>query len=220
MTVGVMSRIRVLVVESHPLLRGGLEAVLSANDDMTVTAAVCGIEQALHVIPHSPPDVVVFGIDERGHEVNGSLARLLAVGVGQRVVILGQGDRPGHAESLLQQGVRAYLPKDVSRDHLTSVIREICREGERVFISASPSALPSLTRSGGTVLSKREREVILLVADAMSNAQIARKLSITKGTVKRHLHNIFAKLNAVSRIDAVNKARAVMMIATTIRLDS
>ncbi|KUL39452.1 LuxR C-terminal-related transcriptional regulator [Actinoplanes awajinensis] len=209
----------VLVVESHPLLRGGLEALLSANDDMTVIAAVSGIEQALHAIPLSPPDVVVFGIDERVHEVSGALARLLAVGGGQRVVILGPDDHPGHAESLLQQGARAYLPKDVSHGYLTSVIREMCREDERVFISAYPSAIPSLTRSGTRVLSNREREVIVLVAQAMSNAQIARKLSITKGTVKRHLHNIFAKLNAVSRIDAVNKARALMMIAATIRLD-
>jgi DNA-binding NarL/FixJ family response regulator len=219
MTVGVMSSIHVLVVEPHPLLRGGLEALLSANDDMTVTAAVSRVDQALHAIPDSPPDVVVFGIDEREHEVSGSLARLLAVSGGQRVVILGHDDRPGHAESLLQQGARAYLPKDVSHGYLTSVIREMCREDERVFISAYPSAIPSLTRSGGTVLSKREREVILLVAEAMSNAQIARKLSITKGTVKRHLHNIFAKLNAVSRIDAVNKARTLMMIAAHIRLD-
>jgi two-component system nitrate/nitrite response regulator NarL len=222
MTVGVMSSIRVLVVESNPLLRVGLEAVLSANDGMIVTAAAPRIDHALHSIRQNPPDVVVFGIDKREHEheVSRSLAELLALGAGQRVVILGQDDRPGHAESLLQRGARGYLPKDVSRDHLTSVIREVCRDDQRVFIAASPAAIPSLTHHGGAVLSKREREVILLVAEAMSNAQIARKLSITKGTVKRHLHNIFAKLNAVSRLDAVNKARSVMMIATAMSLDS
>jgi DNA-binding NarL/FixJ family response regulator len=173
---------------------------------------VPGVGHALQLIRHNPPDVVVFGLDELDFGVDGRFARLLAADACQRVVILGRDGRPGHAESLLRQGARGFLPKDVSRDHLTSVIREVCRWDERVFISASRAALPSLTHSGGAVLSKREREVILLVAAAMSNAQIARKLSITKGTVKRHLHNIFAKLNAESRMDAVNKARSVMVV--------
>jgi DNA-binding NarL/FixJ family response regulator len=218
MTAGVMSSIRVLVVESNTLFRGGLEAVLSASEGLSVIAAVPRVDLAIHLIERDRPDVVVFGIDEREGDVDRSLARLLAVDAGQRIVILGQADRLGRVECLLQHGVRGYLPKDVSRDHLTSVVREVCREEERVFISASRAAIPSLA-CGQPVLSKREKEVILLVAEAMSNAQIARKLSITKGTVKRHLHNIFAKLDAVSRMDAVNKARSIMLIATAMWWD-
>jgi two-component system, NarL family, nitrate/nitrite response regulator NarL len=65
-------------------------------------------------------------------------------------------------------------------------------------------------------LSGREKEILLLVAEALSNAQVAKRLSITEGTVKRHLRKIFDKLDAVSRIDAVNKAAAASIIPARI----
>jgi ATP/maltotriose-dependent transcriptional regulator MalT len=84
---------------------------------------------------------------------------------------------------------------------------------ELVCIVTSRVGIASIVRPRERCLSDREREIIVLVAEARSNAEIATRLRITIGTVKRHLRNIFVKLSAVSRIDAVNKARAVGLLA-------
>jgi ATP/maltotriose-dependent transcriptional regulator MalT len=79
---------------------------------------------------------------------------------------------------------------------------------QRVVVSISRESLDRMSDPTSNPLSDREREVLTLVARALSNAQIASRLSITEGTVKRHLRNIYTKLEAVSRLDAVNKSVA------------
>nr|AFU65910.1 DacT3 [Dactylosporangium sp. SC14051] len=207
--------VRVLVIESNPVFRCGLEALLSAGDGLQVVAAVPGVEHIGSVVSQHRPDVVVLGLNDRGDEageVGALLNEVLGSGAALRVVVLAHGGRSVEAKVMLRGGVRGYLPKDISSDHLASVVREVCREDEKVFLSAPRSVISSIMSDDRELLSGREREVISLVAQAMTNAQIARTLCIAKGTVKRHLHNIFAKLNAVSRVDAVNKARAAMLI--------
>ena len=117
--------------------------------------------------------------------------------------------------------IRVVVVEDHSRR--PNAVRDALDQspGLRVIhvISLTPDAGDGAAPQGGDVdprqvLSVREREVLALVARALSNRQIGARLSITEGTVKRHLRNIFAKLGAVSRIDAVNKAVAAGVIGT------
>jgi DNA-binding NarL/FixJ family response regulator len=101
--------------------------------------------------------------------------------------------------------VNGYLLKSVTRHELVTSIRTVYRDPRRIVLSISQTSLARLSEPAPG-LSKREREVLVLAAQAYTNLQIAHELTIAEGTVKRHLRNIFKKLGAISRIDAVNKA--------------
>ncbi|MFI9320308.1 response regulator transcription factor [Kitasatospora aureofaciens] len=200
----------VLVVEDNVLLRTGLRALLSAEPDLVLRAAVGGVDEALAVMAGHPVDVVVYGAGESVADTERGLERLLDRGT--RVVVLSRRDHPGEMETYLSSGVHAYLAEDAAGECLGSVIRGLTSDRERVYIMASRSGLDWMAGQRGNRLSGREREVMGLVANGLSNSAIAGRLCISPGTVKRHLRNVFVKLNAVSRIDAVNKARAASML--------
>jgi DNA-binding NarL/FixJ family response regulator len=114
---------------------------------------------------------------------------------------------------LFREGIRGFLHKSISRHDLTSAIRSIHSDPNRVVLSMTKEHLGFDAPSAQALLSDREVEILSLVATAMTNRQIASRLAIAEGTVKLHLHNIFRKLKAVSRIDAVNKASAASLIS-------
>jgi DNA-binding NarL/FixJ family response regulator len=122
-------------------------------------------------------------------------------------------DGPVLLQSLLAVGIKGYLLKSVTRHELVAAIRGARADDGRILLSVSPTSLAAQARAT-SVLSDRERAILELVASAMSNTQIANRLYLTEATVKRHIRNIFVKLEAVSRIDAVNKAIAASMIDT------
>ncbi|MQS11255.1 response regulator transcription factor [Streptomyces kaniharaensis] len=206
----VNTRPTVLVVEGNVLLRTGLRALLSAESDLALHAAVGDVDQALEVLAGQRVDVVVYGAGESAADTERALGRLLDRGA--RVVVLSRQERPGEMEMYLNSGVSAYLTEDAAGECLCPVIRGLTADRERVYIMASRSGLGWMAGQRGGQLSGREREVMGLVANGLSNSDIAGRLCISPGTVKRHLRNVFVKLNAVSRIDAVNKARAAAML--------
>jgi DNA-binding NarL/FixJ family response regulator len=109
-------------------------------------------------------------------------------------------------------GIRGYLLKSVSWRELVSAIASLHADPSRVILSVSSGTVARAHRSAEVRLSTRELDVLRLTAQAMSNGQIANRLELTEATVKRHLRNIFGKLDAVSRLDAVNKARMAGLI--------
>jgi DNA-binding NarL/FixJ family response regulator len=116
---------------------------------------------------------------------------------------------------LIECGAAAYLMKSITREELISTVRSVNGSPGNIILSVPRETIESFEqqeRSG--LLSGRELEVLGLVSRAMSNAQIATRLHLSEGTVKRHLTNIYGKLGAVSRVDAINKAVAARMIAT------
>ncbi|KOX34880.1 hypothetical protein ADK67_02650 [Saccharothrix sp. NRRL B-16348] len=196
-----------MLADDHVILREMLRESLSAEPDFAVVADVGDGMALVSAAAELSPDVVLLDIDMPGIPAALTVQRLREVAPRTRVVVLSMYDTPAFVQDMLAQGVRGYLSKGVSRQHLVSVIRSTVRDGRSVQISVSPEAA-SIDRNEEreTPLSRRERGLLELVAQALSNRQIAARLGITEATVKRHLHNIFAKIGAVSRIDAVNKA--------------
>jgi DNA-binding NarL/FixJ family response regulator len=125
-----------------------------------------------------------------------------------RIVLVGETDQPRVAAEALRRGACGYLASSLPAAHLRNALTLLVKlvgppAGSRVVVLAAPA--PDPRARGQELLSEREREVIELVARACTNAQIARRLGIAEGTVKRHVNSIFIKLDAVSRLDAVNK---------------
>jgi DNA-binding NarL/FixJ family response regulator len=204
MAVGSVTRI--LIVDDHTLLRQAVREILDAELDLHVIAEAGNSDEAVQMADRSRPDVILLDVEIPGDDVRMTTRRLARCSPGSRVIILSMYDEPQLVQDLLTLGVRGYLLKSVTRQELVSAIRSVSADDGRVVLAVSRRSLANTDRQGSNALSSREVEVLVLTAQALSNAQIGARLSITEGTVKRHLRNVFAKLGAVSRIDAVNKA--------------
>lgn len=200
-------RIRILLVDDHTLVRDGLREILDSYDDLVVVGGAATSDDAVAQAGRHLPDIVLLDVDLRDGEVTGTVRAIRAVSPATRIVILSMFEEPRLVRELVAAGVRGYLLKSVSRHELVSAVRGVGRDAERMVLSVSRETLVRMhADTSGAGLSDREREVLELVALALSNSQVADRLSLTEATVKRHLRNVFAKLGAVSRIDAVNKA--------------
>ncbi|WP_336087587.1 response regulator transcription factor [Nocardia sp. SSK8] len=199
-----MSPIRILVADDHTLLREALCELLAAEPDLDVVAQAGTGPATLALAAEHRPDVLLLDLEMPGSDPPDTVRRLLAQDPALRVIVLSMHDGGHLVRQLLSLGVRGYLHKGTGRHTLTAAIRQsVDDHAPAVTLSVSPS---SLLTTPEDPLSTREHEILTLVAEARNNRQIATALGITEATVKRHLRNIFAKLEAVSRLDAVNRA--------------
>jgi DNA-binding NarL/FixJ family response regulator len=202
--------VRVAIVDDHALLREGLKELLQVQKNIDVVGEAGDSSSAIALVADRKPDVVLLDIEIPGDDVTTTVRRVMAVSPHTRVIILTMYDAPSLVQSLVALGIKGYLLKSVSSQQLVAAINNAIADESIVTLSVSPQGL---AQSDTEILSPRERAVLQLVASAMSNTQIASRLSLTEATVKRHLHNIFTKIGAVSRIDAVNKAIAASLIS-------
>jgi DNA-binding NarL/FixJ family response regulator len=202
----------VMIVDDHALFREGLREILGTQEDMVVVGEAGSSEHAVSLAARTRPQVVLLDVEIPGEDVTTVVARIREFSPRTQVIILSMYDGPRLVQSLLAAGIRGYLLKSVHQEELLSAIRSAGEPDGRIVLAVSRESLGSIQGSQAGTLSEREREVLELTALALTNFQIATRLGLTEATVKRHLRNIFAKLGAVSRIDAVNKALAASLI--------
>jgi NarL family two-component system response regulator YdfI len=201
--------IRVFIVAASPLARAGLENLLAARD-VEVVASSAMIDALAEMLADAAPDVVL--VDASGEPFEAALETIVASGLAAdvSVVVLGEGVTPGASAEALRAGVRAALPGDISPGQLVSALRAVA-EGLLVLHpsqvsegvpagSTAPSRLDELAES----LTRREREVLQMLAAGLSNKEIAARLNISEHTVKFHVASILGKLGAGSRTEAVS----------------
>ncbi|WP_271223671.1 response regulator [Streptosporangium carneum] len=181
--------------------------MLRGEDDFHVVGDASDGPGVVSLAARARPDIVLLDVEMPNHHPMRTLPRLLEVAQPPKVIILSMHDDPQLVQELLGAGAHGYLHKAIRSQELLLAIRSVHagRHGVTVLVSQAIAPPPRAAAPQG-VLTEREQEVLALVANALSNRQIAVQLAITEGTVKRHLRNIFGKLSAVSRIDAVNKA--------------
>lgn len=196
----------VLVVDDHALVRKGLCELLSTREDMRVIGEAGDSATTLAVAEARQPDVILLDINIPGDDVATTVCALRRLSPRSRIIILSMYESPELVHTLLAHGVRGYLLKNTRWQELLAAISAIAADSDRVVLGVTRLSLPAATRhEAAERLSPREREVLALVAEALSNRQIAARLSLTEATVKRHLRKIYVKLGAVSRIDAIGK---------------
>ncbi|HEV2371290.1 MAG TPA: response regulator transcription factor [Streptosporangiaceae bacterium] len=204
--------ITIALVDDHVLVRSGVREILEAEPDLRVVGEAGDSEGAVVLAAETTPHILLLDIEIPGDDAATTVRRLHEVSPATRVVVLSMHDGPVLLRTLLALGIRGYLLKSVTRQELVTAVRTACADNGRIALSVSHASLTGAQGYSSDALSDRERAVLTLVAQAMSNAQIAARLSLTEATVKRHLRNIFVKLDAVSRIDAVNKAVSAALI--------
>lgn len=205
---------RVVIADDHSLVRDALGELLIKQTRLTVVGHAASCAEAVRAVRALQPDFVLLSLRMTGRYGSETIRRIRQAGPATQVLVLSV-RCPHEIEKLLASGAGACLHQDVGRGELLRTIDALrtgrpaaaapCPDGPRP--AGSPS--PPLSTSD---FSLREREVLGCVALAMSNRQIAAALGVTEGTVKRHLHNAYRKLGAVSRVDAVNKAVAACLI--------
>jgi DNA-binding NarL/FixJ family response regulator len=210
--------VSIAVVDESEFFRTGLVHFLSAKESFTVVTQSGTVTEAEAALLALQPDVVLIGVADMAAGAPQDVARLRACTPGARVVVLLARDDPFAVRSMLSAEVQAVLPRHVSPEELADTIRVVACGADRLVLSVSSRTLDGLQeRTAPDLLTARELEIVVLVAGGLRNSQIARHLFITEGTVKRHLSNVYAKLGATCRTDAVRKAvdRGLIPVATS-----
>ncbi|GAB2811921.1 response regulator transcription factor [Actinoallomurus bryophytorum] len=196
--------IKVLLVDDHPVVREGLRGMLAAEEDLTVVAEAGGAAEAVAAVRAHEPDVVLMDLRMPGGDGVEATARVLAQRPAARVVVLTTYETDADILRAVEAGAAGYLLKDASRAELAQAIRAAAR-GETVLAPSVAAKLVSRMRSP-VELSRREIEVLRLVARGHTNAEIGRELLISEATVKTHLLRTFGKLDVSDRTAAVTAA--------------
>jgi len=197
--------ISVVVVDDHPIVLHGLVDVLRSNADMKVVAVCSDGATALEAIRKWSPNVAVLDVLMPGLNGLDVLASIKADGLATKVVILTAAASDAQLLRAIAEGVQGIVLKEEALTELVQCVRTVA-EDRPWFPSALVNA--ALEREMGRraasqrltqLLTTREREVILLVAEGLSNKQVGRRLELSEGTIKIHLHNIYQKLHVNNR---------------------
>lgn len=201
-----MTKIRVLIVDDHPVVRAGMEGILAAQDDFEVVGEAADGREALELNQRLKPDVILM--DLRMPEVDGvtAIKEINKQPNPPHILVLTTYDSDADIVRAIEAGATGYLLKDTPRQELFRAIRAVS-QGESMLAPAVASRLMGRMRAPTKEsLSGREIEVLELVSKGNSNKAVAKKLHISTATVKTHLIHIYEKLGVSDRTAAVTVA--------------
>jgi two-component system nitrate/nitrite response regulator NarL len=202
-------RVRVLVADDHPVFREGMVRALEADPRAEVVAEAGDGRAALHLIATERPEIAL--LDYKLPELDGVevVRAVIRDGLPTRILLLSAYDDSSIVYEALTAGASGYLPKDASRDEIISAVFAVAR-GESVlppqFVSGLLGEIRMRSPSETTALSDRERQILRLVADGKSFAEIGASLFIGVTTVKTHVQHVYEKLGVSDRAAAVAEA--------------
>ncbi|MEX0172844.1 response regulator [Streptomyces sp. LMG1-1-1.1] len=202
--------IRVVVVDDEALVRSGFRMILNASDGIEVVATAEGA-QAADVIRRERPDVVL--LDIRMPDVDGLtvLRQVQALPEPPHVAMLTTFDTDEYVLTALRSGAAGFLLKDTEPEQLAQLVRTLAAGGVVMSPKASRALLRGHPGAGApqdaevarvNLLSDRERAVLVLVAEGLSNAEIGTRIHLSAGTVKDHVSSILTKLRVAGRVQA------------------
>ncbi|MFE0188520.1 response regulator [Streptomyces sp. NPDC058989] len=204
--------IRLLLADDHPVVRAGLRAVLETEPDFEVVADVATAEQAVELAAGRDLDVVLMDLQFGGRMLGSqATAAIAARPDAPRVLVLTTYDTDADILAAIEAGATGYLLKDAPPEELAAAVRTAAA-GKSALAPTIALRLMDRMRTPATALSRRETEVLQLVADGLSNAAISKRLFLSQATVKSHLVHIYAKLGVDSRTSAVAAATAQGLI--------
>jgi DNA-binding NarL/FixJ family response regulator len=210
--------IRILVADDHPVVRDGLVAILSTQPDFIVAGEAATGRGVVEQVAALEPDVVLLDLEMPELDGVEALRELRFVQPAAAVIVFTAFDTDERILSALQAGARGYLLKGAPRDEIFRAIRVVSRGGSLLEPVVASRLLQHLSGSGSReilpedeagqlqALTRRESEVLSLLAQGMTNKEIAERLVISERTAKFHVSSILRKLAADNRTEAVTVA--------------
>lgn len=198
---------RIMLVDDHPMLRRGLADLLGMEDDLQVVAQAENGFQALTMAKEHDLDLILLDMNMPGLNGIETIQALREAGVDAKIIIFSVSDHHADVVDALRAGADGYLLKDMDPDELIAHTR-LAAEGKTALSPELTQALASAIRGRNTApvhqidLTKREKEVLELLAKGQSNKMIARNLDISDGTVKVHVKRLLSKIGVRSRTEA------------------
>jgi two-component system response regulator NreC len=204
-----MSKIRLLLVDDHEIVRAGLRMLFSAETDMEIVGEVGSGDEAVQAVQQLQPDVVIMDVAMPGIGGIEATRRIKQQNPDTSVLALTMHEDEQYFFEMLNAGASGYIPKRAAPDDLVSAIR-VVHEGN-VFLHATLARylmrdVVGQAKSAADDLTPREREVLTYIAEGYTNREIAEALVISVKTVDRHRENIMQKLNLHSRVELVKYA--------------
>lgn len=200
----------VAVVEDNRLLCAGIVAALGRQPDLAVVAVAEDGPAALRRVPESRPEVVLVDAGLGDHDSHVLVAEILQAAPGVRVLVIDLIPAPEDVVEFIRRGASGFVVKDATEEDLVHAVRSVARGTEVLPPVLIDALLAHVARRGpgapaaGTrrdvQLTAREREIIALIADGLSNKEIAQRVHLATHTVKSHVHNVLRKLALHSRL--------------------
>ena len=197
--------IRIVVADDHPIVRGGIVALLQSVDDIDVVGEAATGTEAVELARTLVPDLVLMDLRMPGLTGDEATAHILREQPGIRIIILTTYETDDAILSAIEAGASGYLLKAAPQDEIVAGIRSVAR-GEVAIAPAIAALLVQRLKQPAVTLSPRETEVLTLVAAGHSNPSIAASLFLSEATIKTHLVHAFEKLGVSDRTRAVTRA--------------
>jgi len=199
------SRIRLLLVDDHPVMRAGLANLLSTEPDFQVVAQADDGEGAVRLWQQHTPDVCLLDMTMHGLDGVETLKRLRGVAPQARVLMLTSSDSAEDVARALAAGANGYITKSVKHSEVFTAIRSVHAGGRPVSEHAIIDSRP-MQQVAGISLTPREIEVVAFMREGFTNAEIGRLLGISTHTAKAHVAGVIEKLGTSDRTQAVARA--------------
>ncbi len=206
-----MSKIKLMLVDDHAVVRSGIRMLLQAQSDMEIVGELESGGEAVKLTETLKPDVVLMDVEMP--DMNGIEAtRLIKEKMPQTAVLaLTMYEDDQYFFEMLKAGASGYVPKRAAPDDLVNAIRTVSRGEVFLYPSLAAKLVQDFlyrdeNEDDGDNLTPREQEVLVLIAEGLTNPEIAEKLIISVKTVDRHRENIMRKLNMHNRIELVKYA--------------
>ncbi len=198
-----MTKIRVMLVDDHPLMRRGINQLLSLEDEFEVISEASNGTEAVALAHEDEPDLILLDLNMKGMSGLDTLQALRTDGCSSIIVILTVSDSPADIEALVKAGADGYLLKDTEPDDLVGLLK-LASSGEKAYSDVVAKYLKE--HEGHTdvfdSLTDRETQILREVAKGFRNKQIANHLFISEATVKVHMKSLLKKLCVPSRTAA------------------
>ncbi|TIW15598.1 MAG: response regulator transcription factor [Mesorhizobium sp.] len=199
--------IRIAIVDDHPLFREGVARSLGEIGGFELVGEGASAEDAERLVRASMPDILLLDISMPGGGLS-ALASILSAMPEQKIVMLTVSETNADVAQALKAGARGYVLKGVGSKALAEILRDVANGQSYVSPSLSARLLSDLLQPTGSKpdplaqLTGREAEILKLVAEGLSNKEVAARLSLQEKTVKHHMTRVLAKLNVRNRTEA------------------
>ncbi len=203
--------IELVIADDQQLVRSGFGMIIGAEPDMSVIGEATDGAEAVRLVKSLRPDIVLMDVQMPGTDGLEATAEIAAMDDGPRVIILTTFDRDDYVFTALRNGASGFLLKNAPPDTLIAAIRTVASGDALLAPSVTRRLVEEFARRPGVPttssaaagLTDREREVLVLLARGMTNAEIAEELFVGEATVKTHVSNVLTKLGLRDRVQAV-----------------